>query len=174
MTRKFTLQRVFNVLVVLLVIAVVLVYVTFRTFSLGPAYEEGEREANNIVSACRDNIENRLRAMSNIANALSYNDEIQNYIQETDPYLLYEKTEYIRSLVSLVCENSSSVNNIIVADNKKTANKANDIEYINKSFVGVNSKKELVYEVAKLIDGHPEAVKLRSKVYGGILNENSN
>ena len=116
MTRKFTLQRVFNVLVVLLVIAVVLVYVTFRTFSLGPAYEEGEREANNIVSACRDNIENRLRAMSNIANALSYNDEIQNYIQETDPYLLYEKTEHIRSLVSLVCENSSSVNSIIVAD----------------------------------------------------------
>ena len=116
MTRRFTLQRVFNVLVVMLVIAVILVYITFRTFSLGPAYVEGQREANNIVSACRDNIENRLKAMSNIANALSYNDEIQSYIQETDPYVLYEKTEEIRSLVSLVCENSSSVNSIIVTD----------------------------------------------------------
>ena len=105
-----------NLLVVMIVITVILVYVTFRTFSLGPAYIEGEREANNIVRTCRDNIENRLRAMSNIANALAYNAEMQNYVQETDPYELYEKTEYIRSLVSLVCENSSSIKSIIVVD----------------------------------------------------------
>ena len=120
MTRRFTLQRVFSLLVVMIVITVILVYVTFRTFSLEPAYIEGEREANNIVRTCRDNIENRLRAMSNIANALAYNAEMQDYVQKTDPYELYEKTEYIRSLVSLVCENSSAINSIIVVDGDNT------------------------------------------------------
>ena len=59
-----------------------------------------------------------------------------------------------------------------MAKNDKTASKLNDIEYSNKSFVGVNSHKSLLDEVAKLIDGKPEAVELRSTLYGGILNEN--
>lgn len=76
---------------------------------------------------------------------------------------------FITTHEPLLVVNSDS-NNIIVANNDKTAIKANDISYENKSFVGVNSKKELVNEVAKLIDGHPDAVKKRSTVYGGILN----
>ncbi len=116
MPRHFTLQRVFNILVALLVATVFLVYIIFRTFSLEPAYKVGEREATNIVLACRDNIENQLRALSNIANSLTYNSEFQEYIRETDPYRLYERTEYIRGLVSLVCENNSSINSVIVAD----------------------------------------------------------
>ena len=146
MTRRFTLQGVFNVLVVMLVITVVLVYVTFRTFSLGPAYEEGQREANNIVSACRDNIENRLKAMSNIANALAYNGEIQDYIQEDDPYELYERTEYIRSLVSLVCENSSSVNSIIVADEN------NNYRTLYGTGIGVNIGRTPSVSTARILN----------------------
>ena len=53
----------------------------------------------------------------------------------------------------------------------KTASKPNEIQYFNKSFVGINSKKELMKEVAMLIDGKPEAVKLRSTLYGGVINE---
>lgn len=67
---------------------------------------------------------------------------------------------------------NADANNIIVAENYKTASKANDIHYFNKSFVGVQGKHELVNEVAKFIDGKPEAVKLRSTIYGGVLNEN--
>ena len=67
---------------------------------------------------------------------------------------------------------NADANNIIVAENHKTASKANDIHYYNKSFVGVHGKHELVNEVAQFIDGKPEAVKLRSTIYGGVLNEN--
>ncbi|MBQ7900594.1 MAG: sensor histidine kinase [Clostridia bacterium] len=116
MPRRFTLQRLFNMLAVLIVATVLLVYVIFRVFSLNPAYEEGEREANNIVVTCRDNIQNQLRTMSNIANSLTYNTEFQAYVTETRPYNLYERTEYIRSLVSLVCENNSSIKSVIVVD----------------------------------------------------------
>ena len=80
---------------------------------------------------------------------------------------------FITTHEPLLVVNSDS-NNIISASNDKTAIKSNDITYMNKSFVGINSKKELVREVANLIDGHPDAVKKRSVVYGGILNENSN
>ena len=77
---------------------------------------------------------------------------------------------FITTHEPLLVVNSDS-NNIIAATNEKTAIKKNDIEYTNKSFVGVNSRKELVQEVAKLIDGSPEAVKRRSIIYGGVLNE---
>lgn len=78
---------------------------------------------------------------------------------------------FITTHEPLLVVNADS-NNIILAKNNKTASKLNDIEYSNKSFVGVNSHKSLLDEVAKLIDGKPEAVELRSTLYGGILNEN--
>lgn len=78
---------------------------------------------------------------------------------------------FITTHEPLLVVNADS-NNIIVAQNDKTASKSNDISYLNKSFVGVNSKKELISDVAKLIDGKPEAVQLRSKIYGGVLSEN--
>lgn len=77
---------------------------------------------------------------------------------------------FITTHEPLLVVNADS-NNIIVAKNDKTASKPNDISYSNKSFVGVNSKKELISDVAKLIDGKPEAVQLRSTIYGGVLNE---
>lgn len=78
---------------------------------------------------------------------------------------------FITTHEPLLVVNADS-NNIILAKNDKTASKLNDIEYSNKSFVGINSHKNLLDEVAKLIDGKPEAVELRSTLYGGILNEN--
>ena len=78
---------------------------------------------------------------------------------------------FITTHEPLLVVNADS-NNIIVASNDKTASKSNDISYSNKSFVGVNSKKEMINDVARLIDGKPEAVKLRSTIYGGVLNEN--
>ena len=77
---------------------------------------------------------------------------------------------FITTHEPLLVVNADS-NNIIVAQNDKTASKPNEIQYFNKSFVGINSKKELMKEVAMLIDGNPEAVKLRSTLYGGVINE---
>ena len=77
---------------------------------------------------------------------------------------------FITTHEPLLVVNADS-NNIIVAQNDKTASKPNEIQYFNKSFVGINSKKELMKEVAMLIDGKPEAVKLRSTLYGGVINE---
>ena len=96
-------------------------------------------------------------------------DELVNKISD----LRNKNQVFITTHEPLLVVNADS-NNIIVATNNKTASKTNDISYANKSFVGVNSKKEMIKDVARLIDGKPEAVKLRSTIYGGVLNENYN
>ena len=66
---------------------------------------------------------------------------------------------------------NADANNIIVATNNKNISKENDIKYENKSFTGAKNKMELVMSVAQLIDGHPDAIKKRNTIYGGLLNE---
>lgn len=78
---------------------------------------------------------------------------------------------FITTHEPLLVVNADS-NNIIVANNNKKASKPNSISYSNKSYVGSNSKKELIGEVADLIDGSPSAIKERSIIYGGLINEN--
>lgn len=80
---------------------------------------------------------------------------------------------FITTHEPLLVVNADS-NSIISSQNYKTASKGNSIKYVNQSFAGVGSKSSLIYEVAKLIDGHPNAIQKRSILYGGILSENKN
>lgn len=80
---------------------------------------------------------------------------------------------FITTHEPLLVVNADS-NNIIAASNDKTVVKVNDINYVNRSFAGANSRASLILEVAKLIDGHPEAISKRNTIYGGLLSENSN
>lgn len=78
---------------------------------------------------------------------------------------------FITTHEPLLVVNADS-NNIIHVKNNKRINAGNEIEYRNVSFVGVNSKKEMINEVSSLVDGSVNAVKLRSKIYGGMTSEN--
>lgn len=80
---------------------------------------------------------------------------------------------FITTHEPLLVVNADS-NNIIAASNNKTAVKSNDIDYVNRTFAGSNSRASLILEVAKLIDGHPDAISRRNTIYGGLLSENSN
>lgn len=80
---------------------------------------------------------------------------------------------FITTHEPLLVVNADS-NNIIKAENNKTATSLkNKINYENLSFVGsANSKNEMIKKIAEMVDGSPDAVKERDKIYGGMLNEN--
>lgn len=82
---------------------------------------------------------------------------------------------FITTHEPLLVVNADS-NNIIEARNDKSAVSAkNKISYKNLSFVkNANTKEEMVSIIAELVDGSYEAIKERKKIYGGMLNENSN
>lgn len=65
-------------------------------------------------------------------------------------------------------------NQIILASNDKLLSNKNSIKYENISFVGTNSKSEMIRSLANLIDGDPEAVSKRNKIYGGMINNEKN
>lgn len=67
-------------------------------------------------------------------------------------------------------------NSIIEAKNEKTAvSSKNKIFYKNLSFIGkYDSKDKMINDIAELVDGSYNAIKDRTKIYGGMLNGNNN
>lgn len=64
---------------------------------------------------------------------------------------------------------NADANQIIKASNDKKVGTPNTrISYKNCSFVGTRGKEEMVLEVARLIDGHENAVAKRSNIYHGL------
>lgn len=101
---------------------------------------------------------------SNMEKAFILNELVPRISALRDKYQVFITTHE-----PLLVVNADS-NNIIAVSNEKTIEKENDVKYMNKSFAGVNSKADLVLEVAELIDGHPNAIKIRNTIYGGLLN----
>lgn len=62
-------------------------------------------------------------------------------------------------------------NNIIRCQNNKKITKKLEINYENISLHEVESKSKAFNLISKLIDGSSNAVKFRSKIYGGMTNE---
>ena len=85
MKPKLSIQRLFNLVVIALSSVVVIAYLSFSLFVFNPAYEQGDREAGNIIVSCQDSIESQFRVMSGVADALSNNEDVQEYIQLNDP-----------------------------------------------------------------------------------------
>jgi len=85
--------------------------------------------------------------------------------------LKYKYQIFITTHEPLLVVNADT-NSIIVATNEKKIEKNNFIKYRNLSFINKSNKKEVVKEISSLIDGSFDAVKLRTKVYGGMMNEN--
>lgn len=74
---------------------------------------------------------------------------------------------FITTHEPLLVVNADS-NSIIHARHQKTVGGTSVITFENKSFINSTSKAEAVNEIAQIIDGSQEAVKLRSKIYGGM------
>jgi len=82
---------------------------------------------------------------------------------------------FITTHEPLLVVNADS-NSIIEAKNDKTAiSSKNKIVYRNLSFVDkYDSKNKMINDIAELVDGSYDAIKERTKIYGGMLNENNN
>ena len=82
---------------------------------------------------------------------------------------------FITTHEPLLVVNADS-NSIIEAKNDKTAiSSKNKIVYRNLSFVDkYDSKDKMINDIAELVDGSYDAIKDRTKIYGGMLNENNN
>ena len=77
---------------------------------------------------------------------------------------------FITTHEPLLVVNADS-NSIIQAINEKFVGSNNSITYINLSFISNISKENAVKEIAEIIDGSHEAIKLRNQIYGGMKNE---
>ena len=65
---------------------------------------------------------------------------------------------------------NADANELILATNEKKVGQGNRVRYENRSFVGVHGKTDAVEEVANLIDGGTKAVRHRSDVYEGMID----
>ena len=65
---------------------------------------------------------------------------------------------------------NADANELILATNEKKVGQGNQVHYENRSFVGVHGKTDAIEEVANLIDGGTKAVRHRSDVYEGMMN----
>lgn len=77
---------------------------------------------------------------------------------------------FITTHEPLIVVNSDSNRIIHVINNKLVGNKAK-INFENLSFVNTTSKQNALEEIASIIDGSTDAVKLRNQIYGGMKNE---
>lgn len=77
---------------------------------------------------------------------------------------------FITTHEPLIVVNSDSNRIIHVINNKLVGNEAK-ISFENLSFVNTTSKKNALEEIASIIDGSTDAVKLRNQIYGGMKNE---
>ncbi len=77
---------------------------------------------------------------------------------------------FITTHEPLLVVNADS-NTIIQAVNEKIVGGKNSIVYNNLSFITKTSKDNVVKEIAEIIDGSHDAIKLRNQIYGGMKNE---
>lgn len=82
---------------------------------------------------------------------------------------------FITTHEPLLVVNADS-NRIIEATNNKSAISAkNKISYRNLAFVDkYDNKEKMINDIAELVDGSYDAIRSRTKIYGGMLNENCN
>lgn len=118
MTKKLSIQRIFNILVAVLAAVVLIVYGSFRLFVFSPAYREGEREISNIVLSCRENIETRMHTISDVCGMIAYNEKVQDYMMRKDLYDVYTVSDEIRSLVNFYCATDTSVASVLAYDSE--------------------------------------------------------
>lgn len=81
---------------------------------------------------------------------------------------------FITTHEPLLVVNADS-NRIIEATNNKSAiSSKNKISYRNLSFVDkYDNKEKMINDIAELVDGSYDAIKDRTKIYGGMLNESN-
>lgn len=77
---------------------------------------------------------------------------------------------FITTHEPLLVVNADS-NAIIQAVNEKIVGGKNSIVYNNLSFITKTAKDNVVKEIAEIIDGSHDAIKLRNQIYGGMKNE---
>jgi len=95
-----------------------------------------------------------LNDLSNLLNKLKKN--IQIIITTHEPLLVV----------------NADTNKIIVSENNKNINAANNIRYINMTLSDSVGIEEAVEKISKLVDGSTKAIKKRNYIYGGLINEN--
>ncbi|MBQ8526318.1 MAG: histidine kinase [Clostridia bacterium] len=117
MTKKLSIQRLFNIIVAVIIAVMAVVYLSFNLFVFSPAYERGNREVRNTVLSSRDSIEAQFKIMSNIASSLAYNTDVQKYLRLDSAYELFAMSEDISALGRLSCEGISAVRTVQLKDN---------------------------------------------------------
>lgn len=118
MTKKLSIQRMFNILVAVIAAVVLIVYGSFRLFVFSPAYKEGDREISNIVLSCRENIETRMRTVADVCGMIAYNEKFQDYMMRKSLYDVYTGSDEIRTLVNLYCATDTSVASVLAYDSE--------------------------------------------------------
>lgn len=118
MTKKLSIQRMFNILVTVIAAVVLIVYGSFRLFVFSPAYKEGDREISNIVLSCRENIEMRMRTIADVCGMIAYNEKFQDYMLHKNLYDVYTGSDEIRTLVNLYCATDTSVVSVLAYDSE--------------------------------------------------------
>ena len=116
MTKKISIQRLFNIIVVVLICVVLVVYFSFSMFVFAPANERGEREVRNTVLSSRDSIEAQFKIMANIASSLAYNADVQKYLCLDSAYELFAMSDEIANLGKIACEGRSYVRSVQLKD----------------------------------------------------------
>ena len=117
MKQKLSIQRLFNLVVIALSSVVVIAYLSFSLLVFNPAYEQGDREAGNIMLSCQDSIESQFRVMSGVADALSNNDDVQKYLQLEDPYEILMMSNRINDLGTIMCDGNLQIRDVQLKDN---------------------------------------------------------
>ena len=122
-------------------------------------------------------IDNKMKVFEN--NAIIVYDQPDNNLEKKfildilcDKLIKLKKSYqiFITTHEPLLVVNADS-NSIIQAINEKFVGSNNSITYINLSFISNISKENAVKEIAEIIDGSHEAIKLRNQIYGGMKNE---
>lgn len=122
-------------------------------------------------------IDNKMKVFEN--NAIIVYDQPDNNLEKKfildilcDKLIKLKKSYqiFITTHEPLLVVNADS-NSIIQAINEKFVGSNNAITYINLSFISNISKENAVKEIAEIIDGSHEAIKLRNQIYGGMKNE---
>jgi ABC-type lipoprotein export system ATPase subunit len=67
---------------------------------------------------------------------------------------------------------NADTNKIIVCENQKNINAANNIKYINMTLSDSVGIEAAVEKISRLVDGSTRAIRKRNYIYGGLINEN--
>ena len=122
-------------------------------------------------------IDNKMKLYEN--NAIIVYDQPDNNLEKKfildilcDKLLELKKSYqiFITTHEPLLVVNADS-NTIIQAVNEKLVGGKNSISFNNLSFITKTSKENVVKEIAEIIDGSHDAIKLRNQIYGGMKDE---